>query len=127
VKPARRYSRNNGGASATGSRKSPDGCLFSPEAWECMAADLRLSHRELQIVRQLLDDQKESAIAALLGISAHTIHTHIERLYHKLAVRSRIELSLRILQSFLRVTAAPNSKLPPICSARTAGRCPLAG
>jgi hypothetical protein len=53
------------------------------------------------------------------------IHTHIERLHHKLAVADRVELVLRVTAEFLTLTAAPDSTLPSVCANRTAGRCPL--
>jgi DNA-binding CsgD family transcriptional regulator len=53
---------------------------------------LKLSGRELQIVRGVFDDYTELAIAKNLNISPHTIHTHCERLYHKLAVTDRVKL-----------------------------------
>ncbi|MCK6455994.1 MAG: helix-turn-helix transcriptional regulator [Phycisphaerae bacterium] len=60
--------------------------------WAETSRQLRLSGRESQIVRFCFDDLKESAIAQRLGISQHTVHTHLERLYRKLGVASRCEL-----------------------------------
>jgi len=110
---------------ATSSAFEPGKLVFCGEAWKCMASDMRLSLRELQILQQLLDDKKETVIATSLGISPHTIHTHIERLYRKLGVRSRVEMALCAAGSFLRMTADPRRKLPPICGTRTAGACPM--
>jgi hypothetical protein len=76
-------------------------------------------------VRGVFDGRKESAIAADLGISPHTVHTHVERLHRKLAVADRVELVLRIMDEFLLLTASPESILPPVCPHRTAGRCPM--
>ena len=58
--------------------------MFSDSIWRLLAGSLELSQREFQILQAVFDDQKESAIAANLGISSHTVHTHLERLYHKL-------------------------------------------
>jgi DNA-binding NarL/FixJ family response regulator len=101
--------------------------MFSEQAWSEIARSLELSPRELQIVRGVFDDRTEFAVAADLGISPHTVHTHIERLHQKLSVADRVELVLRVTNEFLTLTAAPESILPPICANRTARRCPLRG
>jgi DNA-binding NarL/FixJ family response regulator len=99
--------------------------MFSAQAWEKIARTLNLSGRELQIVRGAFDDQKELTLAGDLGMSSHTVHTHIERLHRKLAITDRTQLVLRVTQEFLALTASPAHGLPPICSNRAAGRCPL--
>jgi DNA-binding CsgD family transcriptional regulator len=98
--------------------------MFCPPAWAAMARSLQLSGRELQLVRGVFDDQKDLALASALGISVHTIHTHFERLHHKLAINGRPQLIQRVMQEFLALTAAPGSVLPPICACRTTGHCP---
>jgi len=62
---------------------------------------LRISDRELQIIQRIFDDQKEFAIADELTISVHTVHTHVERLYRKLGISSRVGLILCILSEYL--------------------------
>lgn len=99
--------------------------MFCERAWQEIQRSLRLSGRELQIVRGVFDDQTESCIAAELGISSHTVHTHFERLHHKLAVTDRVELVLRVTNEFLTLTASADSILPSICGKRTANRCPF--
>ena len=76
------------------------------DAWRVIANALRISDRELQIVQGIFDDRKEFAIADELKISVHTVHTHLERLYRKLGVSSRVGLVLSILSEYL-------SSLPP--------------
>jgi DNA-binding NarL/FixJ family response regulator len=99
--------------------------MFSPEAWALIARSLGLSGRELQIVRGAFDDKTESEMAADLHISPSTIHTHVERLHHKLAITDRTQLLLRVMQEFIALTATPGSDLPPICAVRAARNCPL--
>lgn len=106
-------------------RCAPGSAIFSDQAWDEIGRSLRLSGRELQIVRGVFDDRIESTIAADLGMSPHTVHTHVERLYRKLSVTDRVKLVLRITDEFLALTVASGSVLPPICATRTAGRCPL--
>jgi len=43
-----------------------------------------LSGRERQVLRCLEDGQTYKEIAAELGVSPHTVHTHIKRIYEKL-------------------------------------------
>jgi DNA-binding NarL/FixJ family response regulator len=123
---ARAYSVARTDSPATHKLRCPLGAaMFSKQAWEEIARSLKLSGRELQIIKDVFDDRTESAIAAHYGISPCTIHTHCERLYHKLAVTDRVKLVLRITDEFLALTAAPGSILPSICANRTTGRCPL--
>ncbi|MCI0334529.1 MAG: helix-turn-helix transcriptional regulator [Planctomycetes bacterium] len=72
--------------------------LFTDEAWRRIAVTLALSPRELEIVQQIFDDHKEAAIARELAISRHTVHTYLERIYHKLHVTSRLQLVVRVVQ-----------------------------
>ncbi len=74
--------------------------LFSVREWSAIARVLRLSDRELEIVRLCAEDLKEAAIARQLSISEHTVHTHIERLYRKLNVGSRAALLVRVFETF---------------------------
>jgi DNA-binding NarL/FixJ family response regulator len=71
--------------------------ILSHDAWKTIAKSLRISHRELEIIQGIFDDRKELAIADELKISMHTVHTHLERLYRKLGVSSRVALVLYIL------------------------------
>lgn len=77
--------------------------ILSVGQWNEIGLSLRLSPRELQIVQAVFDDLKESAIAGSLGISAHTVHTHLERLYRKCGVRGRSMLIVRVFAEFLRL------------------------
>ena len=99
--------------------------IFPAEVWVAMGRGLGLTEREVEIVSAVFDDRTELGIAAELGISPHTVHTHIERLHHKLAVVDRVTMVLRVVQEFLRLTGAPGSRFTPICGKRAAGLCPL--
>jgi len=85
---------------------SRDRSILTYNAWKAIARSLRISDRELQIIQGIFDDRKEFAIADELKISMHTVHTHLERLYRKLGVSSRVGLILCILSEYL-------SSLPP--------------
>jgi DNA-binding CsgD family transcriptional regulator len=99
--------------------------MFSEPAWKEIARSLKLSNRELQIVREVFEDHTEFNISVNLSVSPHTVHTHCERLYRKLGVTDRVKLVLRVMDEFLALTVAPGTVMPPICANRAAGRCPL--
>jgi DNA-binding CsgD family transcriptional regulator len=75
--------------------------ILPDDAWRMIANSLGISDRELQIIQGIFDDRKEFAIADDLAISVHTVHTHLERLYRKLDVSSRVGLVLYILSEYL--------------------------
>jgi DNA-binding NarL/FixJ family response regulator len=66
--------------------------VLSPNEWNLVAHTLRLSHREQEIMRALLEGQKERDIAHALGMSPHTVRTHLKRMHRKLKVTDRTEL-----------------------------------
>jgi DNA-binding NarL/FixJ family response regulator len=99
--------------------------LLSDAAWAAVGRSLNLSGRELEIARGVFDDKVEFAIAADLQISPRTVHSHVERLHHKLAITNRAQLVLRIMREFLALTASAKNGLPPVCATRAAGGCPL--
>src|SRR4051812_37291747 len=84
----------------TSSRPAGHG-VFTDDAWRELATALRLSGRETEILKAVFDDQKESSIAGDLRISIHTVHSHVERLYRKLCVGSRVALVVRVLEEYL--------------------------
>ncbi len=100
--------------------------MFAEEVWLQLSRSLKLSARELQIVRGTFDGRTEPAIGAELGISPHTVHTHMERLHRKLHVVDRVQIVLRVTNEFLRLTKQTGSRLPPLCAHLAAGGCPLA-
>jgi DNA-binding NarL/FixJ family response regulator len=83
--------------------------LLTEADWVETAHTLQLSGRELQIVRGVFDNRKEAAIAAELGIAPRTVDTHLERLYRKLTVTTRVALVLRVMEEVLRAKARPET------------------
>ncbi len=82
--------------------------MFSEQQWGSIVGALHLSGREFQIVQCVFDGEQESVIARELSISAHTVHTHLERLYHKLSVCNRAELLLRIFAAYISLERGDN-------------------
>lgn len=75
--------------------------VLSEAQWRDVCVRLKLSDRELDVVLGVFDDLKEAAIASRLGISAHTVHTHLERLYRKLGVNGRGRMIIEVLAEHL--------------------------
>ena len=53
------------------------------------AQTFNLTNREIEILRAIVNDDTEYAIAMDLGISEHTVRTHVKNIYKKLQVHSR--------------------------------------
>lgn len=101
--------------------------ILSEPAWAAVGGSLHLSKRHMEVVKGVFDNEKEAAIADDLGISQHTVHTHLDRIYEKLGVCSRQGLVQSILGEFLHLTADPGSDMSPICRCFGSEECPLRG
>lgn len=62
----------------------------------CNAASVVLSPRELEVARALDTGKSRPQIARELGLSQHTVGTLSKRIYRKLGVHNRAELSTRL-------------------------------
>lgn len=71
---------------------------------------LQLSDRELQIIQCVFDGMKELAVAQTLGISAHTVHAHVKRLYRKLGVGNHCELLTRVFAAYVALASGDESR-----------------
>jgi DNA-binding NarL/FixJ family response regulator len=122
---AGRYSRRAQARPECRRKLGANAGVFSEQAWKAVGQSLKFSGRELEIVRGIFEDRTEWAIAADLHISPHTVHTHVDRLHHKLHIANRVQLVLRVMDEFLGLTLSPQGKLPPICANWQEGVCPL--
>ena len=96
---------------------------FLPEpSWQSIVRSLGLSDREAQVASLILGDGScESAMAASLSISPHTVHTHLERIYRKLRVTSRSQVVSRIFQLYVNQEAATQA-MPTVYARRRPDR-----
>ena len=94
-------------------------------AWRHIAGALKLSARELEIIRGVFDNQTESALAENLGISGHTAHSHMNRIFRKLNVSTRTQMVVVVMGEMLALTRTGGNCLPPICANYSKGLCPL--
>lgn len=58
----------------------------------------RLTPRELEIVRLLIDTPRYEDIASKLRISIYTLRTHITHIHEKLGVHSKTELACKAIK-----------------------------
>jgi DNA-binding CsgD family transcriptional regulator len=79
--------------------------LLSDQQWVETAIALHLSRREIEAVRGFFDEQTEHALATDLAIAPRTLHTHLERLYHKLGAHTRVGVVLRVVERVLHRAA----------------------
>ena len=56
--------------------------------WSAIVRELGLSGRESDLLRLALQEDRVCVMAAVLGISTNTVHTHRQRLFRKLRVTS---------------------------------------
>ena len=75
--------------------------FLAEEDWKQIVAFLALSPWESEVAKLLLTGTNERDVGAELSISAHTVHTHVERLYRKLAIGSRCELIARLFAAYV--------------------------
>jgi DNA-binding CsgD family transcriptional regulator len=66
-----------------------------------MAHEFRLSPRESEVVRHVLDNLDVNDVAACCSISTRTVRAHLERVYGKLGLRNRSDLVLLVLAHVL--------------------------
>ena len=57
----------------------------------------RLTRRELDVVRRVLDGLKNTEIAEDLEISEQTVKDHLSKVYEKLGVKNRFELACALI------------------------------
>lgn len=89
------------GASARVAPESGPSVLLTTDEWQALAKGMPLSPRELQIAQGFIDGLDEHGVAVSIGISEHTVHSHLQRLYRKIGVNSRCEFIRRLSVLFL--------------------------
>ena len=77
---------------AAAAAAAPDTGAYVDDAAAALRRRYRLTPREMQVTRLLLHGKSNGEIAGALGISGHTARHHTERVFSKLAVRSRATL-----------------------------------
>jgi len=81
--------------------------FLSAEEWMALIRVLRLSPREAMIADLAVGDNSDDTIAQQLGISRHTVHTHLNRTYTKLGVHSRCQLAVHLFRTYVATRTQP--------------------
>lgn len=72
----------------------------------------RLTPRETEILQRMADGLSQDEIAAILGISRHTLRTHVQNILTKLRVRSRLEAMAEAVR-YGKVTLGTEDQVGP--------------
>ncbi len=64
-------------------------------------ADYRLTAREQDVLRALVDGKSYKQIARQMGVTVETVRTHIKNIYHKLQVHSKSQAVAKALRERL--------------------------
>lgn len=105
---------------------APDsGDFLTDPQWLAIVDALRLSGRETDLLRLAIRDDSVVAMAASLGITQNTVHTHRQRLFRKLGVASfsqalvvlfkchvQLERAAHQRERLRQVSASPPSMTP---------------
>lgn len=75
--------------------------VVAPDEWRAIGVALGLTCRETEVVRGVFDGMAETASAAALDISVHTVHSHLQRIYRKTATRNRAALLVHVFTAHL--------------------------
>ena len=98
---------------------TPGQAVFVPGEWRSLSNCLGLSPRETGIVRAVFDGDSEKRTAERLGLSPHTVHTYLWRIYRKLQVQSREELLVRVFAEFRALPKRPpTGRKRPVAEAK---------
>jgi DNA-binding CsgD family transcriptional regulator len=85
-----------------------------------------LTDREWMVLRHLNSDAGEKQLADQLGLSPHTLHSHIKAIYRKVGVQGRLPLLLKAQEAMRdlrlsRVSTRPSPTVPELDRAVAVG------
>jgi DNA-binding CsgD family transcriptional regulator len=80
--------------------------FLSTDDWATLVRSLRLSVREAEVSTFILEGRSENSIAAQIGISNHTVHSHLDRLYRKLHIRNRCQLIALLFETYVELKSS---------------------
>ncbi|HSR56659.1 MAG TPA: response regulator transcription factor [Candidatus Binataceae bacterium] len=98
-------------------RAVADGSVWMPPALQAEiaaqwnSASNQLTPRETEIVRLVAAGQRNAEVAQRLSIAEATVKTHLNKIFQKLALRDRVELTLYALRHGI-VRARPHDNRP---------------
>lgn len=77
--------------------------FLSPSDWKQIARALRLTARQQEVVTLIFGDHSRKGIASKLGCTRDGARAHIDQIFEKLAVKSRLQVVLRVVRVHLMV------------------------
>lgn len=75
--------------------------IISNDEWRAISDSLELSSRQFEILKHVVDGSDDAVTSEKLGISVHTVRSHIKRIRQKLGVHNRADLISRVFLSYL--------------------------
>ncbi len=90
-------------------RRQPKGTAAELERYAA-ALHLRLSERQAQIAVEITEDRSRTDVAGRLGISIHTVNSHVERIFVKLGIKSCKRLAALLEREVLLTQNAEKSQ-----------------
>ncbi len=108
-----------------GQPPSPGAAILGDAAWRRIAASLRLTARELDLVRAVFDERKRDTMAADVAVSINTIKTEMRHLFAKPGVRNRSGLIGRVFAEVFSLGISPCPSHARECQ-QCRGRAPAA-
>ena len=76
--------------------------LIPDSRWRGFLHELRLSDREAEVLRGILEDERVAQIAERLEISPFTVDTYRERLFRKMHVSSTTQLVAAVFAAYIQ-------------------------
>ena len=70
-----------------------------------ISAALGLTPTEARIARMCAEEPDIVTVASRVGISHHTVHSHLSRIYLKAKVNSRLQLAVLVTAALWRVAS----------------------
>ena len=74
---------------------------FHPSEWQRVSEKLGFSTQQGRIVELILRGASDKEIAAVLGLSRHTVRTYLSRIFARLGVSDRLELVIHVFVAVL--------------------------
>jgi DNA-binding CsgD family transcriptional regulator len=79
---------------------------LSPEDCDAvLAIALGLTPMEAKVARVCIEEHDVVTVASTVGISPHTVHSHLSRIYLKAKVNSRLQLAVLVTAALWRVAS----------------------
>ena len=90
-----------------GERIFPD---TTPTLVICNALSVEFTERELDVLRLIVEGERDADIAERLGITLRTVKAHVQSMKEKTGLRNRTELAVRVRDAGFVIVGAKNEE-----------------